>query len=396
MGIVKSRWMCDEGRGWSDPGTYVCQDCVGQGNFLRALIRKNLSLNTCNYCGSKSRKAAPTSALMDAVLRGVKYSFNNEANAGCPCTKEITIEYLSSEDVLYQVLDSEGLEWPGALVTDVSNALTNQGWVDAPDGDWMGSYQHERLHRSWNSFAEAVKHHSRFHFRTRKQKNSHWDDDVVSVEEMLPFIGKLVRQQRMVRKLPMNTVLHRVRLGTWPLTVAELGSPPKEKVGAGRMNPAGIPYLYLAFDEKTALAETRSKARAAATISSWSPSRDLNVIDLVQLPACPSIFSEMCREHDLVQFLYAFVGEIAKPVAHDGREHIEYVPTQVVSEYFSQAFQYGDRKRVDGLIYPSAVSEGGKNLVVFPSLEVGHSNVGLMNLQKAVSGRVARNRATIR
>lgn len=57
----------------------------------------------------------------------------------------------------------------------------------------------------------------------------------------------------------------------------------------------------------------------------------------------------------MVQFLWQFVNEISKPVAHDGSEHIEYVPTQVVSEYFAQAFQYAKGKRIDGLIYPSAV-----------------------------------------
>lgn len=395
MGIVKSLWIHDEERGWSDPGTYVCKACVGQDKYLRSLVRKSLTTSTCSYCESKSRKAAPASVIMDSVLRGVMYSFNDEASAGCPYTKEIDIEYLCSEEVLYQVLDSNGVEWPDTLVSDVANALTNEGWVEAPDGEWMGAYPYERLHWSWNSFAEAVKHQSRFHFHARK-KVGRWGDDIVAVNEMLPFIGRLVRQHRMVKKLSMNTVLHRVRLGAWPFTIAELGPPPKERVGAGRMNPAGIPYLYLAFDERTALAETRSRERAAATISSWSPTQDLNVIDLVNLPACPSVFSEINREHDLVQFLYAFVNEVAKPVAHDGREHIDYVPTQVVSEYFAQAFQYGGGKRVDGLIYPSSVSEGGRNLVVFPDSDVGGNKFNLMKLQKANSGRVNRRRDAVR
>lgn len=395
MGIVKSLWMRDEDRGWSDPETHVCLSCVGQDTYLRSLVRKGLTTNTCNYCESKSRKAAPVSVIMDAVLRGVKYSFNDEASAGCPYTKDIEIDYLTSEDVLYQVLHSDGVDWPDALVGDVASAFANEGWVEAPDGSWMGAHQHERLHWSWNSFAEAVKHRSRFHFQTRK-RSPRWGDDTVAVEDMLPFIGRLVRQHRMVRKLPMSTVLHRVRLGTWPSSVAELGPPPKELAGAGRMNPAGIPYLYLAFDEKTALAETRSKAGVAATISSWSPARDLHVIDLLSLPACPSIFSEMRHEYDLVQFLWAFVSEITQSVAHDGREHIEYVPTQVVSEYFAQAFQYGDRKRVDGLIYPSAVSEGGKNLVVFPNTGGGLSKFDLMKLRAANSGRVNRRRDAVR
>lgn len=394
MGICKNISMCDEDRGWADPGTYVCHNCLGTNIFLRSLVRKNLGQHICSYCGVKSRKAAPTSCIMDAVLRGVKYSFNDEASAGCPYAREFAIDYLCSEDVLYQVLHSEDLDWPDDLVADVASALTNKGWVEAPDGEWMGSYHHERLHWSWNSFADAVKHRSRFHFHATK-KSCQWGDDAVPVHEMLHFIGCMVRQHRMVKKLSPSTVLHRIRPGTHPLIADELG-PPKEKVKAGRMNPAGIPYFYLAFDEKTALAEVRVKAGEQVTTSSWSPSRELNVIDLVQLPRCPSVFSEQRHKYEMAQFLYAFVQEISKPVEHDGREHIEYVPTQVVSEYFAQAFQYSGKKRVDGLIYRSAAAEGGKNLVVFPSAKFSKNPFDLMRLQTAKSGRVARKKDAVR
>jgi hypothetical protein len=40
----------------------------------------------------------------------------------------------------------------------------------------------------------------------------------------------------------------------------------------------------------------------------------------------------------------------------------------VVSEYFAQVFEpTGQAVGVDGLMYPSAVRPGGKNLVLFPS-----------------------------
>ena len=132
------------------------------------------------------------------------------------------------------------------------------------------------------------------------------------------------------------------------------------------MNPAGVPYLYLAVNEKTALAETRVAQGQEITVSQWSPVRDLQVIDLSHHLRCPSVFSEKRPEYEMVQFLYAFRDEISKTVAHDGSEHVEYVPTQVVSEYFSQVFTYSVGKKVDGLVYPSAVVNGGKNLVLFP------------------------------
>ena len=159
------------------------------------------------------------------------------------------------------------------------------------------------------------------------------------------------------------------------------------------MNPVGIPYLYLAFEEQTALAETRVPQGQQVTVSQWSPHRDLHVIDLTQHLRCPSIFSDKRHKHEMVQFLYKFTDEISKPVAHDGSEHIEYVPTQVVSEYFAQAFKDAKSKRVDGLIYPSAVVQSGKNLVLFPQYDDGqashtHEAFATMDLNVSRSGRV--------
>lgn len=391
MGI-DDEWMEQEELGWNAPKKWVCQACIGCEPYLKLLVRQNLGSAACSYCGNKRRKAAPLAALIAAVLYGVKYSYNDEANAGCPYDRDIVIVYQSSRDVLGQVLESEGLEWPEELINDVANAFVNTGWVDAPDGDWMGFYNHERLHWSWGAFAYAVKHQSRFHFQASKRSRS-YSGDLVRVHEMLPFLGQLVRQNRMVRKLSASTVFHRVRAGVHPHTFSGLGPPPAEKVPGQRMNPAGIAYLYLALDEETALAETRAKPQAQVTVSEWSPSRDLHVIDLSYCPRCPSVFSERKREHDMVQFLYKFRDEISKPVAHDGSEHIEYVPTQVVSEYFAQAFKHAKNKRVDGLIYPSAVAQGGKNLVLFPQYDDGqathaHEAFAAMELKMSRSGRV--------
>lgn len=355
-----------EQRGWRDPKKWVCQRCVGDDPYLKLLVRRNSGQEVCSYCNSNRRKAAPLSALMDALLRGIKYSYNDEANAGCPYDREFSIEYKSSLDMLAEVLDAQGLNWPNQLVADVSNALANTGWVEAPDGNWMGAYHHERLHWSWRSFAYAVKHYSRFHFQSNKCSRRH-GDDLIGAHEMLPFLGSLVRRHYLVQVLPKTTVLYRVRPDGLPYSPEAQGAPPKEKATAGRMNPAGISYLYLAFDEKTARLEKRgTQEEQSVTVSRWSPERDLHVIDLTRYFECPSVFSEQRAKYEIVQFLYAFINEISEPVEYDGREHIDYAPTQVVSEYFAQVFRYGNGKRVDGLIYSSAVSQQGKNLVVFP------------------------------
>lgn len=395
MGIVKSQWLEQEERGWTDPETWVCQRCVGDDSHLRHLVRKNLGGATCcSYCDCKARKAAPVSSIMGSVLHGVKYRYSDEASAGCPYDRDLTIENLSSRDALEQTLDAEGIEWPESLVNDVADSFTNTGWVDAPDGSWMGSHEYERLHWSWESFARAVKHQSRFHFQ-RKARARSYGDDIVNVHEMLPFLGRLVRKHRIVRKLQPSMVLKRIRAGIHPHSMTDLGPPPPEIASALRMNPAGIPYLYLAFDEKTAIAETRVKPRKMVTVSDWAPTHELRVIDLSKLPASPSVFSNERRRHDMVQFLYKFSEEISKPADSQSRADIHYAPTQVVSEYFAQVFKFSDGRQADGLIYNSSLVPTGKNLVLFPRYDDARAarSVGAfasMALNLSRSGRVNR------
>lgn len=53
-------------------------------------------------------------------------------------------------------------------------------------------------------------------------------------------------------------------------------------------------------------------------------------------------------------FLQKFIHDITLPVELDGREHVDYVPTQVFTEYLRYAFL----ARVDGLTFPSVQGPG--------------------------------------
>lgn len=134
------------------------------------------------------------------------------------------------------------------------------------------------------------------------------------------------------------------------------------------MNPAGISYLYLAFSQETSLAEIQYNSTQEAGIGQFELSRDLNILDLTELPALPSIFDDSRRdEREELVFIKKFISEIKKPVKKDGSEHIEYVPSQIVSEYFAIIFQRKDGTKLDGIKYPSAILQRGVNLVLFPT-----------------------------
>ena len=135
------------------------------------------------------------------------------------------------------------------------------------------------------------------------------------------------------------------------------------------MNPAGIPYLYTAFERSTARLEAGITGRTSHTvfIATFLLSAPLQVIDLTLLPAVPSLFDLANKEaREQALFIRAFVDAISVPVTKDGSEHIDYVPTQVICEYLAQIFEPTPGTRLGGLIYPSTLQAGGKNLVVFP------------------------------
>lgn len=368
MGIVKSNMMRDEARGWNAPNKHVCQACLEDAH-LRKFIRKNLTDNKCDYCESTARKAAPLSCIMDAVSDGLRRHFSSYEEAGCPYGRDVPeITSHLTRDALQQI----PLECEWELLTDISDAFTNNLWVDAPDGMWMGSHEHEELRWSWEEFVNAVKHTTRFHFG-RRVKKSNSRSELIDVAEILPFLASMIRKHRLIRRLPVSTRLVRIRGrkagDTWPMDEVQLGAPAPQYARAGRMNPAGIPYFYSAFDESTALSEVNAVSGSQVVISKWETTRELHIVDFTNLPAVPSAFDVQNRKKlELLLFLHDFLSDFSIPVTKDGSEHVEYVPTQVVCEYIAQVMKTAPGQRIDGLLYPSSVAQGGRNLVVFPDL----------------------------
>lgn len=165
--------------------------------------------------------------------------------------------------------------------------------------------------------------------------------------------------------------LYRIRIGTAPFeTASAIGPPPLEfATQTNRMSPAGIPMFYGAFDIETAKAETFDAAHHAGQIMSigaFRALRPLRLLDLAELPDIPSVFADETRQfiHPM-RFLHAFAADLVKRIARDGREHIEYVPTQIVTEFFRRVFRDADGKPLDGLLYRSSRPGAGTACVVF-------------------------------
>lgn len=117
--------------------------------------------------------------------------------------------------------------------------------------------------------------------------------------------------------------------------------------------------FYGALDVDTAIAETREPGNIGKIMSmgTFKPVREITILDLARLPNILGVFNEAGRELiQPIRFLHPFADDISRPIAHDGREHIEYVPTQVVTEYVRQAFRDVDSQRWTASPTPARVS----------------------------------------
>lgn len=120
--------------------------------------------------------------------------------------------------------------------------------------------------------------------------------------------------------------------------------------------------FYGAFEAATAEAETREPPGDTGRVLSvgrFEVARDLHILDLSVLPPIPSIFDEdMSALRPGLIFLRKFAEDVARPIEKDGREHIEYVPTQIVTEYFRRVFTQPGEPALDGVVYRSSRADG--------------------------------------
>lgn len=364
MGSVKHMWMDAQERGWNSLEGKTCESCLNQEDIWR-LSHSCVENGDCDYCGESDTAVLAVEKVQDHLYEVIGTYYAEPADAGTPWADgEWIVELVDTDDVLQDL----GFYPNDTLRDEIIDADLTEQWVRAARGHWAEIQDEDLMLYSWESFCQATKHQTRFNFRSVRREAY---DQEVPVADMLSVVGNEV--SALIKTLAVGTALYRARYlpaaELAQLSASTMGPPPKEVASAGRMNPAGIPYFYAAFDVPTALAEIGlapdGRLPAAAIFHN---SRPLRVVDFSELPAIPSVFATDQRaERITARFLRGFVGAITRRVEKDGREHIDYVPSQIVCEYLAQAYSPEAGEAIDGIVFPSAVHDGGKNLVVFPS-----------------------------
>jgi hypothetical protein len=160
----------------------------------------------------------------------------------------------------------------------------------------------------------------------------------------------------LVRQLPIGTAFYRGRLYEDADSLRphsdDLGPAPDTKATTNRMSSAGIGLFYASGDPQTALAEIAGHGvKPLAVIGKFTNVRELRILDLTGVPTPISPFCLEQREHARMgRFLASFVYFITSPVIPDDRVHVEYAPTQLLTEYL----RWVPEPKLEGIALPSA------------------------------------------
>lgn len=336
----------------------VCAKCF-QDRTARNFIKNHGESGNCDFCNSRNCRVLQAGRLRDIFgeLVGLcepyepapySESWGDETLAECLSDWEIFSEDMdlaAQNNLLDEIMDFDPRD--GSVSAREAWQMREDHWAAIP------------IDRRWPWFADYLKTQRRFIIE---------DDPTGEIVSPKYWVPDLVEKASAIRRITPNTRLFRGRLGK--RSTKEMGAPPASLATAGRANPAGISFLYCAFNAETAIIETGRFPGAKVSLRELRPRRQLRLADLrgrtsaLEPLATPNLAEEIRK-----RTLLCSLGRALGAPIHPEDSEVEYVPTQYLAEVIRSA-------GYDGICYPSALNETGTNVVIFDPNAVRISSRG--------------------
>lgn len=359
MGYFKNLELETEDRGYDRVDGAICMKHVVDPCLL-AELQEEPNPAPCSICGSRgSKPRASLETLMKPVMDAITFLYMPDPWESPESDRSSYTPLDVVQDVCHSAFDAEQED----LLLTLAKTLRSDIWIE--------NYHRSSLQATiwgWEQFVQDVKSASRFVF-TRNNLSfdgvgSPGERSSAFLSSLLPYVDN--HEYRLVRSIPAGTPFYRGRLvgkRTDSMASAEkLGPAPADKASSNRMSPTGIPMFYASASPATAVKEIAAHGTERyARIGEFVGLRELSVLDLTQLPKLPSIFDKAERNsHGILAFVRRFTEEVTSPIDPSAVEELEYVPTQVVTEFF----RWVPETRIDGIKLKSA-QDGGDTFVLF-------------------------------
>lgn len=354
--------MQEDDQGWSFSDLSVCTSCVADYALKGSVLAASSTGAHCSFCDQSP--AADLDVLLEAFVQGLRREHENALEGVLYDGKEGGFQFLGDHwdtwDLVNEYADAFAND---ALLEAVRDHLPDETWVEK---DFAWRRRDVVLRDAWSQFREAVMYRTRYVIWLSGPES---DAGLRGVGEVPPVkvldeVGQLIDELQLVRSVSPSVdwwraQTHRER--RLEKSASRLGTSPRQYAKqANRMNPAGIPMFYGAVNRTTAVREVlrhAAETRQRITASRFRLRNDVNVVDFTRLPDEPSLFDPTLGQwRRQIRFLRQFVEDLTKPVRMED-EHVEYVPTQVLTEYLVRVHGgRGGRPPIHGLIYRSSLT----------------------------------------
>jgi hypothetical protein len=141
----------------------------------------------------------------------------------------------------------------------------------------------------------------------------------------------------------------------------------------GRANPKGISYLYLATQEKTAVAEVRPWIGSYVSIAQFRLKRNVRIVNCVSKDRSTMIHNYEPEPEERERRVWQDIDHaFSRPVTSTD-DTADYAPTQVLAEFFRE-------RALDGIAYGSSLGPG-HNLALFDPDAAEQLNCNLVQIK---------------
>lgn len=328
----------------------VCSSCFGDSATLTARFQERGTDGDCPTCDTTAMKVLEASELSD-LFEGLKQHYEPLIGDSYRIGKYGITGYGpdTGHDSLVEILRDNWEVFSDAIEDDTANEILTEIWpgyageyMRRPDSGWR------EVEREWERLKQSLMHEWRF-LQAGKPV-----DELISrlLDPWSELLGSPL-QSRDWRRARIQESRGKV------IAASEMGAPPPERARAGRANPAGIPHLYVASDQATAVAEVRAEPGDWVTVATVTITPEaMNVLDLTRDVRILDPFAHKDLHEALMlrELLQLFAYELGRPIRASDSE-FDYVATQFIAEYFRD-------KGLGGIIFPSSLANG-TNAVFF-------------------------------
>lgn len=323
---------------------YCCPNCFDDPFLTSLFVYEFERKGNCSFCESPDIELVRCSSLEDSFAALIdSYDVAKKEVQG-----DTLASLLKKDWVLFGDLQNSKTEL--LLAAILGKSYSNESRYIKRESAALSVSQ-------WEEFCREIKNKNRF-FPQAIQELIDDDSLQVLLAQLNIHSDELIGDDRIYRS--------RKNPNLDPFPIDEMSAPPIGKASAGRANPYGISYLYVASSINTAISELRPHKNEKLTIAEFEVSAEspLILVDLRNPRKTISPFDKLDEIEQLlsdIELLVRLGNDLTQPVLNEDAD-LEYLPSQFLCEYI-KFLGY------DGVIYESALGDGF-NIAIFDARQL--------------------------